>query len=230
MGRKLRIERNKTRREVRVRLKVQKQQRRQEKSERKQAKIEREKLYAEIVKKGETEKKKRKADRKSRKQERKERRLARKHKRQMQKKKRQAKIPSLSSSSDDEQIKGKNQSIKNKLVEKMMEATNMEQQQSIPKKPATTNKREEKNTDETISVSWKVKGGTIRPKSPFDPDEDAEALHKAIKGAGTNVEVIIGIITSRTKSQRTQICVRYKLKYQKDLLKELEAEVALSGN
>jgi len=50
--RKLRIERNKTRREVRVRLKVQKQQRRQEKSERKQAKIEREKLYAEIVKKG----------------------------------------------------------------------------------------------------------------------------------------------------------------------------------
>ena len=93
------------------------------------------------------EKKKRKADRKSRKQERKERRLARKHKRQMQKKKRQAKIPSLSSSSDDEQIKGKNQSIKNKLVEKMMEATNMEQQQSIPKKPATTNKREEKNTD-----------------------------------------------------------------------------------
>merc|ERR1712096_348445 len=54
--RKLRIERNKTRREVRVRRKVQKQQRRQEKSERKQAKIEREKLYAEIVKKGETEK------------------------------------------------------------------------------------------------------------------------------------------------------------------------------
>jgi len=117
---------------------------------------------------------------------------------------------------------------KEKIVEKMMEATKVEQQQSTPKRQNSANKKD--NNDETISVSWKVKGGTIRPKNPFDPDEDAEALHKAIKGAGTNVDVVIAILTSRTKSQRTQICVRYKLKYQKDLLKELEAEVALSGN
>ena len=35
-----------------------------------------------------------------------------------------------------------------------------------------------------ISVSWKVKGGTVRPFNPFRPAEDAEALHKAMKGFG----------------------------------------------
>jgi len=37
-------------------------------------------------------------------------------------------------------------------------------------------------------------------------------------------------LTTRTKSQRRQISVRYMAKYKKDLLKELEGEVLLSGN
>jgi len=85
-----------------------------------------------------------------------------------------------------------------------------------------------KQTDEVISVSWKIKGGTVRTKTPFDPDEDAEALHKAMKGLGTDEDTIIAILTKRTKVQRNKIEERYLAKYKKDLLKDLEGE--LSGN
>jgi len=85
-----------------------------------------------------------------------------------------------------------------------------------------------KQTDEVISVSWKIKGGTVRTKTPFDPDEDAEDLHKAMKGLGTDEDAIIAILTKRTKVQRNKIAERYSAKYKKDLLKDLEGE--LSGN
>jgi len=126
------------------------------------------------------------------------------------------------------------------VVEQMMKASNQTPQQSSAKvslsakgKGSPAQQQQNKGgkpNDDVISVSWKVKGGTIRPKNPFDADEDAEALHKAIKGAGTDEDTVIGILTTRTKSQRRQISVRYMAKYKKDLLKELEGEVLLSGN
>jgi len=85
-----------------------------------------------------------------------------------------------------------------------------------------------KTNDDVISVSWKVKGGTIRTKNPFDADEDAEALQKAMKGLGRDEDKIIAILSARTKTQRRQISTRFMVTYKKDLLKELESE--LSGN
>merc|ERR1712002_322824 len=95
---------------------------------------------------------------------------------------------------------------KAQVVEEMMKSQQTQQQQaakgqSTPK--ATPNKGANKGgkpNDETISVSWKVKGGTIRPKNPFDADEDAEVLHKAVKGLGTDEDTVIAMLTSRTKS------------------------------
>lgn len=120
------------------------------------------------------------------------------------------------------------------VVEEMIKSQNQQQQQSAAKGKVTATAgaaaKGGKPNDDVISVSWKVKGGTIRPKNPFDAEEDAEALHKAMKGAGTDEDTVIAILTSRTKSQRRQISTRYMAKYKKDLLKELEGEVLLSGN
>ncbi|XP_076823105.1 uncharacterized protein LOC143469334 isoform X1 [Clavelina lepadiformis] len=83
----------------------------------------------------------------------------------------------------------------------------------------------EKPEQGVISVSWKVKGGTVRPFNPFRPAEDAEALHKAMKGFGTDEKTIIEILSNRTKIQRQVIARAYKDKYDDDLLKELESEL-----
>nr|CAE01321.1 intermediate filament IF-Fb [Ciona intestinalis] len=79
-----------------------------------------------------------------------------------------------------------------------------------------------------ISVSWKVKGGTVRPIKPFHPLGDAELLYKAMQGLGTDEETISEILTKRTKAQRLVIAKHYEEKYKKELLKDLESE--LSGN
>lgn len=106
-----------------------------------------------------TEKKKRKAERKSRRQSRrerrqarKERRLRKKHKRQVKKSIRQAKASSSSSSSDEEQVKGKGQNDKEKIVEKMMEATKVDQQQSTPKRQNTANKKDNNDVSRCFTI------------------------------------------------------------------------------
>ncbi|XP_076823107.1 uncharacterized protein LOC143469334 isoform X2 [Clavelina lepadiformis] len=100
------------------------------------------------------------------------------------------------------------------IVEEMLEKS--EPLASAPAKEASTG---------VISVSWKVKGGTVRPFNPFRPAEDAEALHKAMKGFGTDEKTIIEILSNRTKIQRQVIARAYKDKYDDDLLKELESEL-----
>lgn len=125
---------------------------------------------------------------------------------------------SSDSDSDSEEKKEKKpkspKKAKEAIVEEMLESKSATPVQSTPKK-------EEPGT---ISVSWKVKGGTVRPTKPFMPEKDAEMLQKAMKGFGTDEEAIIKVLANRTKAQRQVIASHYQQKYNKDLLKELESE------
>lgn len=67
---------------------------------------------------------------------------------------------------------------------------------------------------------------TIVPFVGLDPEEDAKALRKAMKGLGTDEGAIIDILTNRTSSQRQAILQKYN--EERDLLKDLKKE--LSGN
>ena len=57
---------------------------------------------------------------------------------------------------------------------------------------------------------------------------DAECLHKAMAGIGTDESVLIEIIASRPSFQLEQIKQTYRMKYNKDLIKAIEKET--SGN
>lgn len=69
---------------------------------------------------------------------------------------------------------------------------------------------------------------TVPPASPFDPRADADALHKAMKGLGTNEAALINVLCRRTAAQRAQIATAYKSGYGKDPESKLKSE--LSGN
>jgi annexin A7/11 len=56
---------------------------------------------------------------------------------------------------------------------------------------------------------------TVHPASPFDARGDADALHKAMKGLGTDEKAIINILCHRSSSQRTAINQAYKSGYGK---------------
>ncbi|XP_062093099.1 annexin-like protein RJ4 [Humulus lupulus] len=60
------------------------------------------------------------------------------------------------------------------------------------------------------------------------PIEDAELLHKACKGWGTDEKAIINILGHRNATQRKQIREAYERLYEEDLIKRLESE--LSGD
>ena len=53
----------------------------------------------------------------------------------------------------------------------------------------------------------------MRPASPFDAQADADALHKAMKGLGTNEDALIQILCHRTSAQRATINQAYKSGY-----------------
>ena len=51
---------------------------------------------------------------------------------------------------------------------------------------------------------------TVLPMKPFNPQADAEVLHKAMKGLGTKEKSLIDVLCGRTCSQRLQIVQAYK--------------------
>ncbi|XP_065341736.1 annexin B10-like [Cloeon dipterum] len=55
--------------------------------------------------------------------------------------------------------------------------------------------------------------------------DDAAALRKAMKGAGTNEKVIIDIITHRTCAQRQEILKCYNREFNRDLIADLKDEL-----
>ncbi|XP_067938086.1 annexin A7-like [Watersipora subatra] len=70
--------------------------------------------------------------------------------------------------------------------------------------------------------------GTVKPASPFNPEQDCEVLRKAMKGLGTDEQAIIEIVKNRSNVQRQQIKKLFKTMYGKDLIKDLHGE--LSGD
>ncbi|OQV18538.1 Annexin A11 [Hypsibius exemplaris] len=67
---------------------------------------------------------------------------------------------------------------------------------------------------------------TIVEFRSFNPDDDAKALHKAMKGFGTDEKAIINLLTKRSNYQRQIITDSYQALYNKDLLKDLKSELS----
>lgn len=68
----------------------------------------------------------------------------------------------------------------------------------------------------------------IRPAQNFNAEKDAEIIRKSMKGAGTDEQAIINVISQRSNQQRVEIMKIFKTMYGKDLIKDLESE--LSGD
>ncbi|XP_029297599.1 annexin A5a [Cottoperca gobio] len=67
--------------------------------------------------------------------------------------------------------------------------------------------------------------GSVRPFVNFDAKHDAEVLHKAMKGIGTDEDVVLMLLAARSNDQRQQIKPAYKTAYGKDLVSALKSEL-----
>ena len=66
------------------------------------------------------------------------------------------------------------------------------------------------------------------PAPNFNADDDAEKLHNAMKGMGTNEKVLIEIVGNRSNEQRLKYKDMFKAMFGKDLVEEIKSET--SGN
>uniref|UniRef100_A0A8D3DVC1 Annexin n=1 Tax=Scophthalmus maximus TaxID=52904 RepID=A0A8D3DVC1_SCOMX len=67
--------------------------------------------------------------------------------------------------------------------------------------------------------------GSVRPFVNFDASRDAEFLHRAMKGVGTDEDAILMLLAARSNDQRQQIKAAYKKAYGKDLVGALKSEL-----
>uniref|UniRef100_A0A3Q3WNN4 Annexin n=1 Tax=Mola mola TaxID=94237 RepID=A0A3Q3WNN4_MOLML len=72
------------------------------------------------------------------------------------------------------------------------------------------------------------KRGTVTEAAGFVPEADVKRLREAMKGAGTNEDIIVEIMAHRTIAQRQRIKEAYKQAVGKDMADDLSSE--LSGN
>ncbi|XP_059802356.1 annexin A5-like isoform X2 [Hypanus sabinus] len=68
--------------------------------------------------------------------------------------------------------------------------------------------------------------GTVHDFPDFDANQDAETLHKAMKGFGTDEDAILNLLTQRSNAQRQQIIAGYKTVIGKDLVDDLKSELS----
>uniref|UniRef100_A0A3Q3GDD4 Annexin n=1 Tax=Labrus bergylta TaxID=56723 RepID=A0A3Q3GDD4_9LABR len=67
--------------------------------------------------------------------------------------------------------------------------------------------------------------GSVKPFVNFNAKHDAEILHKAMKGIGTDEDAILMLLAARSNDQRQQIKAAYKKAYGKDLVSALKSEL-----
>lgn len=91
-----------------------------------------------------------------------------------------------------------------------------------------TQKKGEKNNEKGSNPEEEEEQEEVGVAEEFDAGKDAEALHSATKGMGTDEKMVIQIMTSRTSEQRQDIRKAYLEKYEVNLMDELESE--LSGD
>uniref|UniRef100_A0A3B3UML7 Annexin n=1 Tax=Poecilia latipinna TaxID=48699 RepID=A0A3B3UML7_9TELE len=70
-----------------------------------------------------------------------------------------------------------------------------------------------------------MSNGNVRPFVHFNAKHDAEILHKAMKGIGTDEDAILMVLSARSNDQRQQIKAAYKKAYGKDLVSALKSEL-----
>jgi len=68
--------------------------------------------------------------------------------------------------------------------------------------------------------------GTIEPISPFDVEEDAQALREAMKGWGSDDRALLALLSTRSAEQRLKIGLYYKTMYGRDLTADLKWETS----
>ncbi|XP_054453115.1 annexin A5a [Anoplopoma fimbria] len=67
--------------------------------------------------------------------------------------------------------------------------------------------------------------GSVRPFVNFNAKQDAEVLHRAMKGIGTDEDVVLMLLSARSNDQRQQIATEYKKAYGKALVSALKSEL-----
>nr|CAH8863940.1 unnamed protein product [Trichobilharzia regenti] len=67
---------------------------------------------------------------------------------------------------------------------------------------------------------------SVSPTPGFSASADAERLHRAMKGPGTDEATIINILARRTNYERQEICQSFMSMYKKDLKDELKSETS----
>ncbi|XP_029021901.1 annexin A5a isoform X2 [Betta splendens] len=67
--------------------------------------------------------------------------------------------------------------------------------------------------------------GSVRPFVHFNAKHDAEVLHKAMKGIGTDEDAILMLLTARSNDQRQEVKAAYKKAHGKDLVSALKSEL-----
>ncbi|CAF4969803.1 unnamed protein product, partial [Rotaria socialis] len=73
-----------------------------------------------------------------------------------------------------------------------------------------------------------VQQGTLVPFAEFNVERDCDNLQKAMKGLGTDENMLIHILGNRSNDQRLQIRDKYKTMFGQDLIKDIKGDT--SGN